>query len=67
LKKDFLIEVLTKHNIPFVTGKKDIHLPMISRILAINLEDDTVSTDSNTWFLIAAEIGIAVLTEGGTG
>jgi len=64
LKKDFLIEVLTKHKIPFVTGKKDIHLPEFSRILHINLDDNTVSTDSNTWFLIAAEIGKAVLTGG---
>jgi len=64
LKKDFLIEVLTKHEIAFVTGKKDIHIPTISRVIAVDLENDTVSTDSNTWFLIAAEIGISVLSGG---
>lgn len=64
LKKDFLIEVLNRNNIPFVTGEKDIHLPTISRVLSINLEDNSVSTDSNTWFILAAEIGIAILSGG---
>lgn len=64
LKKDFLLEILTKSDIPFVTGKKDIHLPTISRVLSINMKDNTVSTDSNTWFIIAAEIGMAVLSGG---
>lgn len=64
MKKDFLTEVLTSHKIPFVTGKKDIHLPTIDRVLSINLEDDTVAADSNTWFILAAEIGMDELSGG---
>ena len=64
MKKDFLTEVLTQNNIPFVTGKKDIHLPTIERVLSIDLENDAVSADSNTWFTLAAEIGMAQLSGG---
>ncbi len=64
MKKDFLIEVLTKSKISFVTGEKDIHIPSISRVLSVNLKDETVSADSNTWFIVAAEIGMSVLSGG---
>jgi len=63
LKKDFIEEVLTRSRIPFITGKRDIHLPTISRVLSIDLKTNSVSTDSNTWFLIAAEVGMSILSK----
>ena len=63
-KKDFLLEVLTKNKIIFITGERDIFLPELDRTIFVNLEDNTVSSDSNTWFIISAEIGMSILTGG---